>query len=201
MHEPLLAQAALPAPVRICGIPLAPYSLGHELFLIRENSPFIFGGTVLPQDLFEAVWICSGSFDDCRRAPHTWTYLLKLWLLKRRIARCDNFEREAESFRQYRESGTLEFPISELPRPGESGPPPRPAGAPYLLRLHDFVCWRYRLSLSEGWDFPAGEAKMRWATYWEEEQGLSIYNYHDAEFDRFVAQQEAKKKERLCPQA
>ncbi len=37
MHSPLLAQAALPAPTVVCGMLLRPFSLGHELLLIREN--------------------------------------------------------------------------------------------------------------------------------------------------------------------
>jgi hypothetical protein len=39
---------------------------------------------------------------------------------------------------------------------------------------------------------------MRWAAHWEQEGGLSIKNYHDEDFDRFVMEQEAKGRKQ-CP--
>jgi hypothetical protein len=196
MHEPLLALAALPAPAAICGIPLHPYSLGHELYLTREQSPFVFGGTVLPEDLFDATWICSSTFNELRAAPHRFSYIPKLWLTRRRFRRC-NHELEIEAFRNYRDSGSLELPLSDIANP-DAGPAPRPPGAPFILRLHHFMVTHYRLSIDQAWDFPCGEAKMRWAAHWEQEGGLSIKNYHDEDFDRFVMEQEAKGRKQ-CP--
>jgi hypothetical protein len=180
MHEPLIAQAALPAQVLICGIPLKPYSLGHELFLIREQSPFVNGGQILPSDLFFAVWICSSTFAECKTASQSWTYLLKLWLLKRRVAKC-NVEREAKAFREYQENGGLQLPLSDIPKPGE--PKGRSMGSPFILLLHDFVCTRYHLTLNQAWDFPAGEAKCRWMAWRELEGSLEIYNEDNAAID------------------
>jgi hypothetical protein len=190
MHEPLFSRAALPAPAAVCGIPLRPYSLGHELFLIRELNPFVTGEEVLPGDLMQAVWVCSSTFEECRDAHASWLYLLKVWLVSRRIKKCD-FKSETTAFRAYRADGSLEFKLSEIATPNNA-PTPRPAGAPWLLRLHQFMVSQYRLTISQAWDFPLGEAKMRWASFWEQEGGLNIYNEHDASFDAYIAEQEAK---------
>src|SRR4051812_47664580 len=110
MHEPLLAKAALPAPTRICGIPLRPYSLGHELFLIRESNPFAVGGPILPGDLQEAIWICAMTFKACRRAHASLMYLPALMALKWRVGRSvkrGHIIGDISAFRAYRADGCL----------------------------------------------------------------------------------------------
>jgi hypothetical protein len=192
MHEPLFAQAALPAETTICGVPLRPYSLGHELYLIREKSPLLFGGEALPPDLFQAIWICGSTWNEMQRPGYLdW---LKLWIIDRRVRKCGDCAEEIEAFLQYRANGCLEFPLSEIAKPS-SGPSPRQAGAPFIGRLHHFLVTQYRLSIAEAWDFRCGEAKMRWMTHWEQEGGLDIYNDHDASFDRYIQEQEARGKE------
>lgn len=39
MHEPLLSRAAAPTKTVVLGLLMRPYSLGHELFLLREDNP------------------------------------------------------------------------------------------------------------------------------------------------------------------
>jgi hypothetical protein len=185
MHEPLLALAALPAPARVCGIPLRHYSLGHELFLIREHSAFFFGGHVLPGDLLQAIWICASDYEGCQRSQDSWLYLPKLWLLRRAVERSVKrkiFDREVAAFREYRESGCLEFPLSDVVRPG--APTPRSPGTPFILRLQQFLMVTLRMGEAEAWDYPVGMAKMRWAAHWEQEAGLEVYNEDNAEMDR-----------------
>lgn len=76
-------------------------------------------------------------------------------------------------------------------------------GAPFLLRLYQFLVTHLGVSEAAAWDYPYGFAKMQWQTYWESEGGLDLYNAHEAEFDAYVAQQEAletaKIKEGKCP--
>lgn len=199
MHEPLLALAALPAPAAVCGIPLRPYSLGHELFLIREQSPFVFGGDVLPGDLLNALWICSGTFEDARDAIHSWSYLPKIWLYKRRVNRC-HLEWESTAFRAYRADGLLEFPLSEIAN-ANSGPTPRLPGSPSILRLNQFLMTHCGKTEAEAWDYPAGLAKMRWQSFYEQEGAITVRNFHDEAFDQYIAEQEAKGKEALCRRA
>jgi hypothetical protein len=117
MHEPLLAAAALPAPARVCGIPLRPYSLGHELFLWNRKSPVIFGGPILPGHMLEAIWICASDHNGCKQSQHTWLYLPKLWLVGRAIRRAEKrnvYWAEVARLLEYRESGCLEFPLSDV---------------------------------------------------------------------------------------
>jgi len=184
MHEPLLARAALPAPTKVCGIPLRPYSLGHELLLVAEASPFLTGGGVFPGDLLTAIWICSSTFEGAKRSQNSWLYLPRLWLTKRMVAKAcaKNLDRESAAFVEYREEGILELPLSDVMEPGEKTP--RTPGSPYILRLHQFLVERLRKSEADAWDYPVGLAKIRWSTYYEEQHGLKVYNEDNVEMDR-----------------
>lgn len=201
MHEPQLALAALPANPRIYGVELRDYSLGHELWLTRENSPFLSGATVMPQDVFEAVWICSSTWQELKDARRSFLYLPKLWLLKRNAKKCNRDLKyhpvAVQAFKDYRESGCLELPLSDNVRPERERSRGRECGTPFILRLHQFLCLTYRLSDVEAWDHPVGLAKMRWAAFWEQEGGLDVKNAFDAECDRLA--EEANKEEETCP--
>lgn len=190
MHEPLLAQAALPAPAVVLGMLLRPYSLGHDLHLIREGNPLSAGSPFASQDhLVQAVFICCHSWDEMRRAPHDPFIGPKLWLWRRRARKLD-FKAELQNFIDYQRDGSLEFKLSDIAHTDRKTP--RAPGAPFLLRLHAFLMTHLRLTESQAWDYPYGLATMRWECHWEQEGGLDIYNAHDAEFDAYVAEQEAK---------
>lgn len=218
MHDAVLAQAALPAPAVVLGMLLRPYSLGHELWLVREESPFLFGNAGDPRlktALPAAVLICSQSWNELSVMRRDWLLSLKLWVWRRRINRISYansrefsprkknrrelasirvkpyLEAELAKFIAYREAGLQEFPLSDIAR-SDRGPSPRQPGAPFILSLQQWLMLKFRLSEAEAWDYPAGLAKMRWAAYWESEGGLDIYNAHEAEFDEFVARNEAK---------
>src|SRR5579864_7173484 len=113
MHESLLAQAVLPAPTIILGRLMRPYSLGHELFLFREGNPLVSGGsaTATRADLAQGVLICMQSFEECRRMNSDWLLALKMWLLEV-TTRKHPLQRNLMAFDDYRESGSLEFPLS-----------------------------------------------------------------------------------------
>ncbi len=207
MHEPLLALAALPAPTIVCGLLLRPFSLGHQLYLIRENPVFsgsaVHGSTVTDTEfaaLIAAVLICSQSWDESRRMTQDRLLPLKLWIWKRRLRRAVNREPLNRitwllTFHRYLEAGAIEFPLSEIARPDRPSVSRSP-GCPFLLRLHSWIMRELRLTESQAWDYPLGLAKMRWACHWEQESGLDIYNAHDAVFDAFVRDQEAKREQR-----
>lgn len=190
MHEPLLAEAALPAPTVVLGLLMRPYSLGHELFLLREENPLVTEPTKANAGhLLQAVWVCASTWDEAKRTPYDWLAGLKLKLLAWRN-RGANIETQTLLWLAYRYKGTAEFPLSEIASPDkQSG---RLPGAPFLLRLHMFAMEHLRLSESAAWDYPYGLAKMRWACYWEQQGGLDIYNDNEAEHDRFVREMEAK---------
>ncbi len=209
MHEPLLALAALPAPTIVCGLLLRPFSLGHQLYLIRESKSIgsavhgSDGSTVTDTEfaaLISAVLICSQSWDESRRMTQDRLLPLKLWIWKRRLRRALNREPLNRltwllTFHRYLEAGALEFPLSDIARPDRPSVSRSP-GCPFLLRLHSWLMRELRLTESQAWDYPLGLAKMRWACHWEQESGLDIYNAHDAVFDAFVREQEAKREQR-----
>jgi hypothetical protein len=202
MHEAALARAALPAPTEVLGMALQDYSIGHEVYLQRE-APEIQSLTPKDQSpeareaLVTAVLICCQSWEDNRGMARDWLLGLKLAIWRRRLRRMVKrqgskfWQEQLERFQAYREAGSLEFPLSEIIR-SRSGPEPRPPGSPFLLRLHQFLVLKLGLSQAAAWDYPLGLAKMEWASYWEEEGGLQIYNWQDAAHDDYVAKCEAE---------
>jgi hypothetical protein len=196
MHEAALAIAALPAPTFLLGLRLRPYSLGHDLLLIREESNQ--RSDQGPRDsvhttfdaLIKAALICSQSWEEYRRMNSDPFLQFKLWLWKKRLdrMRLDPLA-ELKRFTEYREQGSLEFPISDILKPGQKTG--RLAGAPFLLRLNQFLQIHLRKSEAEAWDYPLGLAKMRMEAFYETEGAIDIYNQQDREFDDFVAEQEA----------
>jgi hypothetical protein len=195
MHEAAFARAALPAPCQVLGMALKPFSLGHEVYLERENRYPKPETRILetPLSLIKAVLICCQSWEELQGMTSDWLLDLKLWIWKRRLRKTD-WPGELRAFEVYRQEGSLEFPLSDIVRPG-SGSGPRPPGTPFLLRLHQFLVIRMRMEEVEAWDYPLGLAKMQWAAYWEEEGGLQIYNWQDAEHDAFVEKCELEEAE------
>lgn len=200
MHESCLARAARQTPAVVLGLLLRPYSLGHELALIRENNPLWEIDTASAGQLAEAVWICGSTWNELRPS---WWNLFKARIWMRRVSakkgrfgkptppRFD-FEQELKKFVAYRNEGSLEFPIDDSLDTTESGGTSRTPGAPFLLRLHMFLTMRRGKSDAAAWDFPYGLAKMEWCSFWESETGrLKIYNHEDAEHDAMVREGDA----------
>jgi hypothetical protein len=167
---------------------LRPYSLGHELWLIRENNS-VLRGTFF--GLPAAVLICCQTWTQLQKMRSDHLLALKLWIWKRRTQKLA-IEIELAKFLAYRSEGILEFPISETVKPG-GRTRGRLAGAPFILRLQTWLMLTYRLSEAEAWDYPVGLAKMRWESHWEQEGALEIYNAEDGEMDAYIAEREAEK--------
>lgn len=183
MHESALALAALPAATLIQRTPLLPYSLGHELFLIREGNAFLCGGTPTRKDLLQAVWICSNTWTENTASKDSWLDYFKAKLIARRFKKCD-LAYCIQQFWDYLKSGSLHFPLSDIPRLDRPSAGRIP-GAPFILQLHDFIMRRIGLTEALAWDYPVGLAKMRWAAHWEREGSLDIYGPQDEAFDKF----------------
>ncbi len=206
MHETLLAQAALPAQTSCLGKTLLPFSIGHLLWLYREDNPLlkptIEARSLLsdtPEALSAAVLICSRTWAQLQnlRGP---IVALELFIWKRRVSRAARkypgpiagqayFIAQAAIFKAHLQTGSAEFQLSDLARP-DRAPAPRFPGCPFLLRLQQWLMIHFRLSEPDAWDYPFALAKMRWACHWEMEGGLEVYNDHDAQFDAFIAEQE-----------
>ena len=199
MHESLLASAALPQPSVVFGMLLRPYSLGHELFLHRENNPIILGDGLAflktsRVDLVQAVFICSQTFEECRKSSlafRPWSDF-KLWIWRMRTRKL-NTATEILKFMNYREWGSLSFPLVETAESSNRSSTHEP-GSPFLIRLHQFLTLKKGLSDAEAWDYPYGFAMQQFIAYWESEGGLNVYNRHDEAHDKFVAEMEAEDK-------
>jgi hypothetical protein len=172
---------------------MRPYSLGHELHLLREDNPLVSGGinaNPRREDLAQAVLVCSQTFEECRRMNSDWLLPLKGWLWRRRVRKLPTGP-HVQAFLEYRQDGMREFPPSSTPRSDSS--PGRPAGAPFLLRLYQFLVVEMHMptvyqhpltnEVLTPWDHPFGLAQMQFATHWEERGSFDIYNYHDAVHD------------------
>jgi hypothetical protein len=188
MHEAAFSQAALPAPARVLGLNLKPYSLGHELWLTREQNPLSlsFNGqnaAVLVSGLPAASLICSQNFAQIHAMNGDFWIGLKLKLWSCRLKKL-NLATELAAFLEYRTRGTLAFP--DEPASGEKG---RAFGAPLLLCLFEFVR-RNTSTDAEAWDYPYGLAQMRYAAWLESEGRFKIKNAHETEHDRAFAEWE-----------
>lgn len=53
------AEAFIPSPWRVFGVPLGPFTLGHSILLERISSPFAVGGSASVDDTALAVIFCS----------------------------------------------------------------------------------------------------------------------------------------------
>ena len=93
----ILAETGPQAPV-VLGVRLVPYTVGHAIVLQRLGSPFVMGGEIQPENLVEAVTVCSQSpLESIRSIKSRWSGLM-LWLWGKRIqqmdliAECDKFQ-------------------------------------------------------------------------------------------------------------
>lgn len=193
MHEPLLAQAALPEPVACFGLMLRPFSLGHELALVRSENPLSIvspGETVTREDLAAAAYICCQPWAEISgKTRSRFLFAFKQWAWRRRTRNLD-FDAELAAFKVYQLQHSAAFPPSEVRRAGVTYA--RQSGSPYLLVLHQFIVERLKLSEDQAWDYPLGLAKMRRQASLEEEGKIEIKNQQEADFDAYVAREEAK---------
>ena len=170
------------------GLNLRPYSLGHELWLIREQNPLsvAFGAEgiqALINGLPAAALFCSQSFDQIGGMNRDWFIGFKLWLWKLRLRKF-KLGVELASFIEYRNRGTLMLP--DEPDTTKQG---RPFGAPVLLSLFQFIRRETRTD-AEAWDYPYGLAQMRYAAWLESEGQMKIKNAYEMEHDRSFAEWE-----------
>src|ERR1700751_2816398 len=114
MHELLTAKAAAPAPAIVLGLLLRPYSIGHELMLWRFKNPLAESRPCSPEQLAQAVWICSSTWNENRKDFLDPCRSLKLgiWKLRRKFGQRISIVSELAFFLEYQRQGSLEPPIS-----------------------------------------------------------------------------------------
>lgn len=92
----ILAETGPLAPT-VLGVRLVPYTVGHAIVLQRLRSPYVLGGEITPNDLVEAVLVCSQPpLESIKSIKSVWRDVV-LWLWGKRIARLDLLE-ESQKF-------------------------------------------------------------------------------------------------------
>ncbi len=199
MHELLFARAAWPNPVVVTGLLLKPYSIGHDLRLIKLLNPLANSNQSSFAELNTAAMICHQTWRECERMPWDLLIRFKLWLWKRRRRKCD-FLTELQKFIRYRDDGSLEFPPGGI-APNDRTTPARPPGCPFLLRLYQFIHREWNEADAKEWDtpwdYPLGLAKCRYGAYLEENGCWEVYGELEAKIDASILEMEKKGAEQL----
>lgn len=204
MHDAGFATAICPNQVTVLGLPLRPYSIGHELLLRQRSNPLL----CLPWDEFlnlspheqtravrNAVWVCC---NDWKSNNSEWLARFKVSLWSKRIKKA-NFALAIADFRNYLMEGR-----SLPPSPGQDASnifgdkaenKARALGSPFLAQLYIFCTTdnfkEQRKPYRQIWDIPFSLAGYFYFTFLEVQGALKIENEKEHE-----AQQEIYKLER-----
>lgn len=189
MHELSFADAVRPAPTVILNLPLAEYSIGHELLLFRRRNalallvPEEFSKLDIEAQIYairEAIWLCSDPFSvrDRIESPSVWMlgFRWNEWKRKRWVKRLKNmlphdYALAAAEFRIYLQEAHPRVPVPgkhamDVLYPEEAESKGRSFGQPLIVSLYNFV---RTLPNSErprcAWDFPM--AKATWLFFSE----------------------------------
>lgn len=188
MHEAALAQAALPHPVYVLGLKMRPYSIGHELWLIRRGNLLLSGGFT-KRDVYDAAIACSESWGGIQKLSCDKLLFLKttLWRWKTRKA---DFSLEAKAFLEYRAAGSMFFEVDDSLSSGfEYG---RQPGAPFILRLASLLVTKHSETWSTVFDFPLGLAQMIYQSHLENDGAMKVWNSANEAFRKYIEEEEAK---------
>ena len=173
MNESHFAAAARPARCNILKLPMADYSIGHELLLQAQGNALLLPppdfaslpATEQVAALIRAVFICCRSWEE-NRQPLKW---VRLWCWLRRK---ENFPLAIAEFRNYRAQGST-FPVTVEPD-GKS----RALGGPYMARLLGFAAERFGVA---AFDQPLGLLQFMYFSHSESQGDCEIENDNERE--------------------
>jgi hypothetical protein len=188
MHEYIFTDAAIPTPVECLNVPLAPYSVRHELILLRHRSPFLcqseaeFNALTHPEQVFAimlAVQTCAA-----KRIWFPW-----LW---RKFIRREDYPLAIAEFRNYLAAGRALLPTLspsvkedadayEIANNGEKMTSGRSLGAPLLAQLINFGIREFRLSYDDVLDTPLAHLANLYFAHLESNSCMSIENGAEAD--------------------
>ncbi len=185
--EELFVAGLIPKPVRILRVPLLPYSIGHELILVRERNPLLaprehFNQLPIAEQIkaiVRAVQVCSRTWEQNKR-PDRWVKFW-CWLIRR-----SDFPLAIAEFRNYRDEGSTFPPIWEEPGDGEDKG--RKLGSPHMARLLDYslqVCG------PAAFDAPLGAMQWLYLSSCEAEGLINIANEHERQIKEEIEQHQA----------
>lgn len=204
MHELSFADAARQTPAVVLNLPLAEYSIGHELLLLRArnalvvSSPEEFSKLDFVMQLHairEAVWICSDPFSVRekfeRPAFINWRFRWNEWKRKRWVKWLDNsnllpmdYALAVAEFRNYLASAHPHIPgpgphAVDVLYPDEQAKG-RGMGQPMVLSLYHFVITLPKEERPKcAWDFPYGMATWLFFSKMESLGNYRIENFEE----------------------
>lgn len=184
------------------GLPLRPYTLGHEIMLLAERNLFLCSPDIENEplenwcvDLQRAADICSMDWAENHFRPKSWIEALKHQKAYKKWAKVlkkSDFFAEIPMFRAYLSVGRSLLPVlsSSMPEDAEayelannaekmgSG---RSLGAPLLAQLLTFAMVDLHLTKSEAMDSQFSEIGNLYFANLESEGSLYIENYKELE--------------------
>lgn len=202
MHETEFIDAVLRTPVKVFGLTLRAYSLGHQILLIRQRNPLV----ILTQDQFavfsvesqrqaiqNAALVCSRLWkENVLAAPAPPKLTFWRWRMNRLgAARPELVEGAINDFRLYRLAG-----MTCPPRPSEQArlvlskdkDEGRYLGGPFMARLYNFISGlpdrEIRQFGETAFDFPMGFAAFLYMCHLEQEGSIEIENEKEAAVQR-----------------
>jgi len=217
MHEILFAESANPPVAQCLGLPLRPYSTGHELALLRTQNPLLTlswaGFDELPSDkqriaLVRAADICSMTWAESQFVPVTfldrWKYARVCRKWRNCIARAV-FPLEIAEFRNYLQSGRQLFPTLsssvpedaeayEIANKGEKLEGGRALGSPLLAQLIPFATGRLNMTHEQVMDAPLAYIANLYFAYLESKGQTAVENHREAEERATLARMRAEVK-------
>ena len=188
MHEFAFTDAAIPTPVECLNVPLAPYSVRHEMILLRHRSPFLcqseteFNALTHPEQVFAimlAVQTCAA-----KRIWFPW-----LW---RKFIRREDYPLAIAEFRNYLAAGRALLPALssankadadayEMANNGEKMIAGRALGAPLLAQLINYGIREFRLSYDDVLDTPLAHLANLYFAHLESNGCMFIENGAEAD--------------------
>lgn len=165
MHETVFADSALPPAMECLGLPLADYTLGHELVLLHKRSPFLLltraEFDALP--MTEQVSAITFAVQVCARQPaFRWPFSAFLWRRRRH-----DYALAIVEFRIYLMANRQLMPCLssdqeadaeayEIANKGDKMSGGRQPGSPFLAQLINFCLDNLRLTYQEALESPFG---------------------------------------------
>jgi hypothetical protein len=202
MHELAFADAARPTPVVVLNLPLAEYSIGHELLLLRRGNALLtlsveefstLDFALQIHAIREAIWLCSDPFsvrDKCERAGwFMWRFRWNEWKRRRWVKRLkhllpEDYALAAMEFRNYLEAAHPRIPVPgrhalDVLYPDDESKG-RAFGQPLIVSLYQFVL---NMPSEErprcAWDFPFALAMWLFFSQMETQGNYRIENFEE----------------------
>lgn len=190
-HEQAFVDSVLQAPVRVLGLTLRHFSIGHQIILQRRRNPLVLlSGQVFlseynPERQYAAIQnaalVCYRSWRENQK-PEKW---LRFW--QWRIRHLDHTE-AIQTFREYQIAGSMCPPgPSEHARDvlyGDDDKPGRSRGSPFVAMVLNFVMRLPEIEIRQfgdtAYDFPFGLACFLYLASLEEKGEARIENEQEA---------------------